>query len=317
MLFSVKERVFIVSKTMQDEEKSPYPQPLSGGNSRKLSNNQEIVGYLPGTSCRIWYTHLPTAFLDHRHNALEIVDGENGYYKCEVEGTMFEVHRGDILIIPPDVTHALCPQDGCNGFVHLFDVGVLRKIKCAASFLSEMTKPIFITEKSNPRLYATVSAHLAQMRKAYFSDNHLREMLVYAHLLAFLDEAWKNRTESTQNTLHIRAEKRKEYADIFNEVLYYISQHYTQELSIDILAKRFGFSRYHFARLFKQYTSLTLCDYLNFQRIKAAERLLFQFELTLTDIAYQSGFSSSSVFSRVFKQYKKCTPSEYRKLYVK
>lgn len=101
----------------------------------------------------------------------------------------------------------------------------------------------------------------------------------------------------------------------FNEVLDYIDSHYTEELTLDNIADFSGFSKYHFTRLFKQYTDSTFYDYLIYRRIKAAEELLANPELSITEIALQSGFSSISTFNRIFKQKKGCTPSEYRSLY--
>lgn len=95
----------------------------------------------------------------------------------------------------------------------------------------------------------------------------------------------------------------------------YIDSHYTEELTLDNIADFSGFSKYHFTRLFKQYTDSTFYDYLIYRRIKAAEELLANPELSITEIALQSGFSSISTFNRIFKQKKGCTPSEYRSLY--
>lgn len=73
-----------------------------------------------------------------------------------------------------------------------------------------------------------------------------------------------------------------------------------------------GFSKFHFSRLFKQYTSLTFNEYLNHRRLKAAEELLAAPDLSITEIALRSGYASLSTFNRLFKQIKHCTPTEYR-----
>ena len=75
-----------------------------------------------------------------------------------------------------------------------------------------------------------------------------------------------------------------------------------------------GYSKYHFSRLFSEYTKETFCDYLNLRRIKAAEELLLNDSLSVTEIAMQSGFSSIATFNRLFRSLKGCSPSEYRKL---
>lgn len=293
-----------------------YPQPLVGGeDSLYVDNMEELVGFLPGTTCRIWYTHFGTCFAEHWHNALEIIIGENGYYVSEIEGTTYEIHRGDILLIPPCVTHTLCPQKGCNGFVYLLDIRMLNEIKSAGSVVSMLTSPIIITEKNNPKLHILATSLLKKMQNEYFSNNSMRELLVYSHLLTLLAEIANYHIGYDGELLHVRLDKRKEHIDKFNEILYYISLHYKDELTIDKIAKQFGFSKFYFARLFKQYTQFTFCDYLTDQRIKAAEYLLSQPDMSITDIAFQTGFSSISTFDRVFKQRRECSPSEYRRIH--
>lgn len=296
----------------------PYPQPLVGGeDSLYVDNKEELVGYLPGTSVRIWYTHLDTCFAEHWHNAFEIIIGENVHYVSEIEGTTYEIHRGDILIIPPCTTHTLYPQKGCNGFVYLLDSSILNQINSAVSVVSMLKDPIYITEKNNPKLHIIATSLLRQMQKDYFSNNSMREVLVYSHFLTLFAEIANNHLGFDEKLLHVRLDKRKEHYDKFNEILYYISLHYKEELSIEKIARQFGFSKFYFARLFKQYTHFTFCDYLTDQRIKAAEYFLSQPDLSITDIAFQTGFSSTSTFDRVFRQRNYCSPSEYRKIHQK
>ena len=67
----------------------------------------------------------------------------------------------------------------------------------------------------------------------------------------------------------------------------------------------------------KQYTNFTFCDYLKHRRIQAAEMLLEQPEYSITEVALQAGFPSISTFNRIFKEYKNCTPTEYRTMMTK
>ena len=82
------------------------------------------------------------------------------------------------------------------------------------------------------------------------------------------------------------------------------------------MASYAGFSKFHFSRLFKQYTKDTFTDYLNQRRIRAAEELLAAPppDTSITEIAMRCGFSSISTFNRLFKQLKNCTPGEFRAL---
>ena len=91
--------------------------------------------------------------------------------------------------------------------------------------------------------------------------------------------------------------------------------HCTEELSLDEIAGMTGFSKFHFSRLFKEFTGTSFYKYLNVRRISHAERLLLDPQLNVTDAAVLSGFNSISAFMRMFKIIKGCTPTEFRNLY--
>ena len=81
------------------------------------------------------------------------------------------------------------------------------------------------------------------------------------------------------------------------------------------VAAQAGFSKYHFSRLFKQYTDSTFYKYLNQKRIEYAKTLLQDPGMTVTEVAFKSGFSSLSAFLRMFKLMNNCTPTEFREMY--
>ncbi len=301
---------------LENQPQSLYPQPRDGGDSQQFGE-KEIVGYLPGTSVRIWYTHLDESYPMHWHTAMEIIVGEKGYYEMVVDQQTYLVKADEFLIIPSGIPHSLTPHEHCNGFVYFLDASILNFVQSSASIMPVITRPIYITATTNPKLHLAVGSLLRQMRREYFSENEMRELFFYSHFLEIAAEIGRHSSSLSETLLHIRSDKRKEYRDKFNEIIHYINQNYTNELTIEGVSKQFGFSKFHFSRLFKQYTQFTFCEYLSFQRLKAAEFYLSQPEMSITDIAFQSGFSSLSTFSRVFKQQKNCTPSEYREIYVK
>ena len=66
-------------------------------------------------------------------------------------------------------------------------------------------------------------------------------------------------------------------------------------------------------RIFREATGMTIREYIEEQRITDAIRLLTTTNMTLTEIALESGFSSQSYFSFVFKRKMKMTPRQYVK----
>jgi AraC-like DNA-binding protein len=85
-----------------------------------------------------------------------------------------------------------------------------------------------------------------------------------------------------------------------------------RELTLGDVAWQVKKSEEHLARVFRKVTGQTVFDYLRTIRLESAKTLLFNSDLTLTEIAARTGFSSLALFSRNFTQYVGRNPSAYR-----
>ncbi len=98
-------------------------------------------------------------------------------------------------------------------------------------------------------------------------------------------------------------------------VLEYVGNHYDQKLTLKELAAIAHMSNHHFCRLFKAITGTPPIEYVNHLRINAAVELLKEQHLNISEIATTVGFSDSNYFSRLFKKYKKLSPTCAQKKY--
>jgi AraC-like DNA-binding protein len=87
---------------------------------------------------------------------------------------------------------------------------------------------------------------------------------------------------------------------------------YADPLDLDALAREAGYSRFHFARSFRDTYGLTPRVYLSARRVERARELLRTANLNVTEICYLVGFSSLGSFSARFKGEVGLSPSEYR-----
>lgn len=95
---------------------------------------------------------------------------------------------------------------------------------------------------------------------------------------------------------------RSEYLERINRALDYIDQNLSRELTLREIAEHAWFSPYHFHRIFSAVMGETLAAFIRRIRLeKAAGMLLANPGRSVTDIALDCGFSSSSVFARSFK----------------
>lgn len=95
------------------------------------------------------------------------------------------------------------------------------------------------------------------------------------------------------------------------KTLLYVKENLTGDLSLAAVSAAMGFSPIYFHNLFKASTGETLRQYVEDRRIKHAANLLISTDKPLTEIAYESGFSSQSYFSAAFKRKMGVTPREY------
>ena len=87
---------------------------------------------------------------------------------------------------------------------------------------------------------------------------------------------------------------------------------YAEPLDLDALARRAGYSRYHFLRAFRDAYGETPRTYLTRRRIERAKDLLRSANLTVTEICHLVGFSSLGSFSSRFTELVGVTPTAYR-----
>ena len=105
----------------------------------------------------------------------------------------------------------------------------------------------------------------------------------------------------------------KEYKVRIDRVIQYIEANLTQNISLSEVAKVSHFSAYHFHRIFTAIMGETVNDYIVRRRLeKAINVLIFQPQLSVTQVALDSGFSSSANFSKAVKLHFGFSPSEIR-----
>jgi AraC-like DNA-binding protein len=85
------------------------------------------------------------------------------------------------------------------------------------------------------------------------------------------------------------------------QLLDYINEHLTEEVTVDILSEQFYLSRYYLMHFFKEETGYTIGNYITEKRLLLAKDLV-QKGCSITEACFQSGFKNYSTFSRAFKK---------------
>jgi YesN/AraC family two-component response regulator len=95
--------------------------------------------------------------------------------------------------------------------------------------------------------------------------------------------------------------------------LAFMREHFTEEITLDDVARAASVSRFHFCRLFHRETGVTFHEYLHELRVSRAKTLLVDRHLTVSEAAYTVGFNDLSHFDRTFRKIVGSSPTEYRR----
>ena len=92
----------------------------------------------------------------------------------------------------------------------------------------------------------------------------------------------------------------------------FISEHFTDELSLAKVAKAVSISANYLSERFKQVTGMNFVEYVSCTRFQKAHNLLRNSDLRISEIAFAVGFQSLSQFNRVFKRLSGKPPTAFR-----
>ena len=282
--------------------------------SRDVRDACEAVEFHADSSLRIWCNEQNTDYDYHWHTALEIIMPVENHYDVLLGETAYHLYPGDILFIMPGETHKLSAPPHGRRFIFLFDSSLFDNLKGWPAVMALISRSPLITKEFYPMICEDVSETLTQIRNEYFSMREYSEFTACALMLNLFAKFGYNYIYHENLFRSQDQTRQKEHIKKINDLLDYINAHYADSLNLDNTAARVGFSKFHFSRLFKQYTGFTFNEYLNQRRLRAAEALLADRGISITEVALRSGFSSISSFNRLFKEAKHCTPKEYRAL---
>ena len=141
-------------------------------------------------------------------------------------------------------------------------------------------------------------------------NRDLFDVMLFEMTRFCFEQSWKN--EIAQGPLQ-RARCR--FSDFrVRRSLRFMQEHVTYDVEMESLAREVGLSRAHFFKLFKRQMGVTPNIYLNTLRSEQAIDDLLTTPKTVTDIAYDLGFSSQASFTRFFSSNVGISPSEYRRI---
>lgn len=288
-----------------------YQQPIGSFAGRIVSNDVEEVDFIPGSNMRIWYNNRSEDYPVHRHSCLEITIPIEKSYTYIFDDRTIILKEKEILFVPPDMLHKIAGTKSGIRFIYLFNVDFLKGFFDYSEFQKLIKEPLLITPDTHPDIYSLIFEKFMEINDLYFFySTTVKEISIFGKLMDVFGMLMKK--DYSDSLAVIQNDKQREVYIKFKTLAEWLAMHSYENISMDEAATHVGYSKFHFARLFKEYTGMTFNDYQTTLKLKEVERQLADTDLQISDIAMSCGFNNLTSLSRCFKKQYGCSPSQFR-----
>ena len=281
---------------------------------KHLSGDYETVEYDEKKYVMLYDNVENESYPVHWHRAVELLMPLKNSYTVNVSGTDYVFQENEVLIVPTGELHSMPAIPG-RRLIFQCDNHILGEVPALDPIMRALAAPVLITPELDKDLHVIAKKNMLDIYALYGSKSELSDVKIYMKLIEIFTALREFQLKQNQIAMDVEDDKIDEYSEKFGTVLKYIDNNYMYDISLDQLADVAGYSKYHFSRIFKQYNSMSYLQYINARRTKAAELLLMEPDIPITEVAMRSGFKSLTTFNRIFKEIKHCTPTDFKKLY--
>lgn len=235
--------------------------------------------------------------LPHIHSHLEIIYASTGSSITTLDNQEFLLEDGDLFLSFPNQIHFYYDQRPVDGYMVIFSPDMFRDLK--EDFHNKRpTCPVI----KRTQLPSDIRERLAVITAKNASDSPYDRICAKGHLLALLGELIP-----LMDLIPVSADH-----DSIKNLMNYCSENYTENLTLDSVSKELHLSKYYISHIFKERMNIGFTDFINSLRTEHACELLKK-DVSITDVAFSSGFSSIRTFNRVFLENTGMTPRDYIK----
>ena len=260
--------------------------------------NLEKTGYLK-EDFRLFHINDQTKkdFSYHYHDFHKIIVFISGKVTYHIEGKAYHLKPRDILLVSQGAIHK--PEIDPSVPYERYIFWIRDDLSC------QELNTCF--QKANDRSFNLVRADSAlqerlkdllpeieqTLQNKHFGDTVLRNAL-FTQFMIYINRIFL-RTSSSPDKKTYSSDTQVE------QLLKYINRNLSENLSIDQLANRFFFSKYHMMRKFKEETGYTIHNYIVSKRLLHARSLISQ-GMPIMKAAQMSGFRDYTTFVRAYKK---------------
>lgn len=256
---------------------------------------------------------LEDAFI-HWHDELEFIYVLSGDIKYLINGERIALRAGEGVFVNSRQLHRILGgTNKCELLCLIFSPMLL----CAAKYVTGKFVQSILSAEDLPYIFLKSDMDwqkniLQKVAAIYESTNYGEEEL---EIMAHLYHMWHLIVNN------VKGQKQKSNAN--NDLMYvktmieFIQGAYEERVTLYDICKSGNMGKNKCTSLFWKYTNMSPVDYVRHYRVEKGIELLKYSHMTITEIAYATGFSGASYFAETFRKYMGCSPVQFREKYKK
>ena len=283
--------------------------------AEQLPNSKSSVSScMLSSSLRQFYHVAP-----HWHTSIEMLYFLQDSAHVWVGSNYYQVHSGDLIIINAGEVHSVVGEKGSTP-THLI-LKVLPELLHMVendSFETNYLLPFTIAGFTQNRLipkeslrHGNVVPLINEVYNEFHSKQYGYELSIQANINKIFLWILRHWQSQGMNIKQLFQQNSKDYKRL-KKLFKYIQDNYHQPISVKEMAKLCNMNYSYFSRYFKKLTGKTFVEYVNYIRLTEAEKLLLTTDLNITQIAFETGFSSASYFIKIFKDHRGISPNKMK-----
>jgi AraC-like DNA-binding protein len=246
----------------------------------------------------------------HSHDCLMFILPSRGAIELKHEGqrTGTWLSHDRFAVVPTDLPHETRAGIGAHSHVAIYVTGpILDRLDREVGSLSEFRRRTRTTMlfRRTPALRALHEFSIRGEGDAY-GNAQIRQGLSSALLIQCIAEVIAG--EAVPGT-----SRREHGMMLVEDVKEYLFQNVDQTVPLDVLEERFGVSRRHITRLFREFTGFSIGEFQQQHRLESACALLRTTDLAVGEIAYRIGFDSGAALAHAMRRTLGRSPSDIRR----